>query len=115
MTDDRSGDLFGQYDPNWIQILSWVATGLLLHFVAEPLVVPYVGASMVVVSTYLFVSMGYPLARTLVWTIPTAALFVSSVVAEGWVWALLTYLALLIHGAFYLVPRLRTAWYRASA
>ena len=115
MTDDRPGDSFGLYDPNGIQILGWVAIGLLLYFFAEPLVVPYLGASMALASTYLFVSIGYPLARTLVWTIPTAALFVSSVLADGWVWALLTYLALLTHGAFYLVPRLRRAWYGRSA
>ena len=115
MTDDRPGDPFARYDPNWIQILGWVAISLLLYFFAEPLVVPYLGASMVLVSTYLFVSAGYPLARTLAWTVPSAALFVASVVAEGWVWALLTYLAVLIHAAFYLVPRLRTAWYHGSA
>ena len=115
MTDNRSGDLFSRYDPNWMQILGWVAIGLLLYFLAEPLVVPYLGASMAIVSTYLFVSIGYPLARTLAWTVPTAVLFVSSVIAEGWVWALLTYLAVLIHAAFYLVPRLRAAWYRGSA
>lgn len=115
MTDNRSGDLFGRYDPSRIQILIWVAIGLILNFAAEPLLVPYLGASMAIVSAYLFVRSGYPLARTLAWTIPTAAMFVASAIAEGWAWALLTYLALLIHGAFYLVPRLRTAWYRGSA
>ena len=115
MTTHRSDDLFGRYDPNWIQILGWVAIGLLLYFLAEPLVVPYLGASMALVSTYLFVSMGYPLGRTLLWTLPTAALFVSSVIGDGWVWSLLTYAAVLMHGGFYLVSGLRRAWYGRSA
>jgi hypothetical protein len=115
MTDNRSGDLFGQYDPSRIQILTWVAIGLLLNFAAEPLLVPYFGASMAIISTYLFVRNDYPLARTLAWTIPTAALFLSSVIGDGWVWALLTYAAMLVHGAFYLVPRLRRAWYGSPA
>jgi hypothetical protein len=115
MTDNRSGDLFGRFDPSPIQILTWVAIGLLLTFTAEPLVVPYFSASMAIISTYLFVRNGYQLARTLAWTIPTAVLFVLSVIGEGWTWALLTYAAMLFHGAFYLVPRLRRAWYRGSA
>ena len=70
---------------------------------------------MAIISTYLFVRNGYPLARTLAWTIPTAALFVVSVIGEGWVWALLTYAAMLFHGAFYLTSRLRRAWYGSPA
>ena len=115
MTGNASGDRFGQYDPSPIQILTWVAIGLLLMFTAEPLVVPYFGGSMAVISSYLFVRNDYSLARTLAWTIPTSALFVSSVIGEGWTWALLTYVALLVHGAFYIVPRLRRAWYGSSA
>ena len=115
MTDSRSGDRFGSYDPGRIQILTWVAIGLLLNFAAEPLLVPYFGASMAFVSTYIFVRNGYPLARTLAWTIPTAVLFVSSVIADGWMWALLTYAAMLFHGGFYLLSQLRRAWYRGSA
>jgi hypothetical protein len=115
MTGNRSGELFGRYDPSGIQILTWVAIGLLLYFAAEPFLVPYFGASMAIISTYLFVRNGYPLARTLGWTIPTAALFVSSVIAEGWAWALLTYAAILVHGVFYLLPWLRRAWYGGSA
>lgn len=115
MTDNRSGDLFDRYDPSRIQILVWVAIGLLLNFAATPLLVPYLGGSMAVVSAYLFVRNGYPVARTLAWTLPTAALFVSSVIAEGWTWALLTYVAMLFHGAFYLLPWLRRAWYGSSA
>lgn len=115
MTDNRSGDLFRRYDPSRIQILTWVALCLLLYFAAEPLLVPFFAASMAIVSTYLFVRNDYPLPRTLAWTIPTAALFVVSVIAEGWVWALLTYAAMLFHGAFYLSSRLRRAWYGSPA
>jgi len=115
MTDNRSGDLFGRYEPGRIQILTWVVIALLLHFGAEPLLVPYFGASMAIISTYLFVRNGHPLARTLAWTIPTAALFVSSVIADGWAWALLTYAAMLFHGAFYLLPWLRSSWYGSPA
>ena len=115
MTGDRSGDLFSRYDPSPIQILTWVAIGLLLNFAAEPLVVPYVAASMAIISTYLFVRNDYARARTLAWTIPTAVLFVSSVIGEGWTWALLTYAAIMVHGAFYLVSQLRRAWYGGSA
>jgi hypothetical protein len=115
MTDNRSGDLFGRYDPSGIQILTWVAIGLLLNFAAEPLVVPYFGASMAIISTFLFVRNDYPQARTLAWTIPTAVLFVASAIGEGWTWALLTYAAMLLHGAFYLVPPLRRAWYGGPA
>ena len=114
MTGNRSGDLFGRFDPSPIQILIWVAIGLLLNFAAEPLVVPYFGASMAIISTYLFVRNDYARARTLAWTIPTAALFVSSVIGDGWAWALLTYAAIIVHGAFYIVPQLRRAWYSAS-
>ena len=114
MTDSRSRDRFGSYEPGRIQILAWVVIGLLLNFLAEPLLVPYLGASMAIVSTFLFVRNGYPLARTLAWTIPTAALFVSSVIAEGWVWALLTYAAMLFHGGFYVLSQLRRAWYGGS-
>ena len=115
MTDTRSGDLFGRQPPSGIQILTWVAIGLLLNLAAEPLVVPYFGASMAVISTYLFVRNDYPVTRTLAWTIPTAALFVSSVIGEGWIWSLLTYGAVLLHGAFYLLRPMRTAWYGSSA
>ena len=82
MTDNRSGELFSRYDPSRIQILTWVALCLLLYFAAEPLLVPYFAASMAIISTYLFVRNDYPLARTLAWTIPSAALFVVSVIAE---------------------------------
>ena len=115
MTENRSGDRFGSYDPGRIQILTWVVIGLLLNFCAEPLLVPYFGASMAIVSTYIFVRNGYPRPRTLAWTIPTAALFVSSVIGEGWMWALLTYAAMLLHGGFYLFSWLRRAWYGGSA
>ena len=115
MTKNRSDDRFGSYDPGRIQIVTWVVIGLLLNFLAEPFLVPYFGASMAIVSTYIFVRNGYPLARTLAWTIPSAALFVSSVIAEGWIWALLTYAAMFFHGGFYLLPWLRRAWYRGSA
>jgi len=115
MTDSRSGDRFGSYEPGRIQILAWVLIALLIYFAAEPLLVPFFGASMAIISTYLFVRNGYPLARTLAWTIPTAALFVSSVIADGWAWALLTYATMLFHGAFYLLPSLRRAWYGSPA
>ena len=55
MADDRSDDLFDRYEPSRMQILVWVAIGLLLNFAAEPLLVPFLGASMAIVSTYLFV------------------------------------------------------------
>ena len=115
MTENRAGDLFGRYEPSRVKILAWVAIALLLYFAAEPLLVPYFAASMAIISTYLFVRNGYPLVRTLAWTIPTAVLFVSSVIAEGWAWALLTYAAMLVHGMFYLLPRLRRAWYGSPA
>ncbi len=115
MTDNRSGELFGRYDPSRIQILGWILIALLLYFAAEPLLVPYFAASMAIISTYLFVRNDYPLARTLAWTIPTAALFVSSVIADGWAWALLTYAAMLFHGAFYVTSMLRRAWYGSPA
>ena len=115
MTENRSSDRFGNYDPGRIQILTWVVIGLLLNFFAEPLLVPYFGASMAIVSTYVFVRNGYPLLRTMAWTIPTAVLFVSSVIGEGWAWSSLTYLAMFSHGAFYLSRRLRGSWYGGSA
>ena len=111
MTDSRSSDLFGRYDPSRTQILIWVVITQLLYFGAQPLLVPYFGGSMAIISSYLFVRNGYPLARTLTWTMPTAALFVLSVLGDGWAWSLLTYAALLFHGAFYLTFRLRRAWY----
>ncbi|HYI67911.1 MAG TPA: hypothetical protein VEW95_13410 [Candidatus Limnocylindrales bacterium] len=114
MTDNRPDNGFGRYDPNRILIFAWVAIGLALMFAAEPLLVPYLGASMAIGSTYIFVRNGYPLARTLAWTITTAAIFVSSVIGDGWVWSLLTYAAVLLHGGFYLASRLRSAWYHGS-
>jgi hypothetical protein len=113
MTHNRSGDLFGRDDPGVIQILAWVAIGLLLNIAGEPFVVPYVGASMAIISTYLFVRNAYALGRTLAWTIPTALLFVSAVIGEGWIWSLLTYAAVVLHGAFYLLRPVRTVWYRS--
>ena len=115
MTHNDSADRFGRFDPGKAQILTWVAIGLLLSVVARPLVMPYFAASMAIVSAYLFVRNGYSLARTLVWTTPTAALLVSSVIFDGWTQALLSYGAIATHSAFYLVPGLRRAWFGSSA
>jgi hypothetical protein len=113
VTDHSSGDLFGRHDPSVIQIVAWVAIGLILNIAGEPFVVPYVGASMAIISTYLFIRNDYALGRTLAWTIPTAMLFVSAVIGEGWIWSLLTYAAVVLHGAFYLLRPVRTVWYRS--
>jgi hypothetical protein len=115
VTHGDSGDRFGRFDPGKAQILTWVAIGLLLSVVARPLVVPYFAASMAIVSAYIFVRNSYSLARTLAWTIPTAALLVWSVFFEGWTEALVSYGAIATHSGFYLVPRLRSLWYGSSA
>jgi len=104
-------DQFGRYDPSRTQLLVWAGTGVLLALVAEPLVLPYFVASMILGSTYLFGRNGFSVSRTLLWTVPTAALTVLSAAMDGWSSSITFYLGLVSHCAFYLVPRLRTAWY----
>jgi hypothetical protein len=114
VSDRPTRDPFGRYDPGRVQILAWAGIGILLYLVAEPLVVPYLVASMVLASTYIFGRNGYSIPKTLAWTIPTAAfaaLVVASDDGDTWAESLLFFFAMSLHCAFFLGPRLRIGWY----